>query len=253
MEGPERRKMLGNKGKGAGAVARKDAAGKAPHPLLKEARGQRRRRETRWRLLRAAYELMADRGRAGVAINEITEAADVGFGSFYNHFESKDDIHAAVVEEVFSRFGEALSQIAEVLDDPAEILAASLRYVMERARREPRWGRFLIRSAFSMQNMSQGMGRYLMQDLQRGIDAGRFRTEDLMMTLLTIGGVVVATINAEFELNADADIHQLPGFDTEGLAERVVAWVLRQLGLKDEEAREIAQRPLPAMSLELGI
>src|SRR5262245_42665756 len=59
----------------------------------REPRGARRKRETREKLLRAAFRLIAERGVDGVAINEITEAADVGFGSFYNHFESKDAIH----------------------------------------------------------------------------------------------------------------------------------------------------------------
>ena len=59
-------------------------------PVEKEPRGARRKRETRARLLEAALRLSAERGMEGVAINEITEAADVGFGSFYNHFESKE-------------------------------------------------------------------------------------------------------------------------------------------------------------------
>ena len=60
----------------------------------REPRGARRKRETRARLLDAALRLMAQKGMEGVAINEITEAADVGFGSFYNHFESKEAIYA---------------------------------------------------------------------------------------------------------------------------------------------------------------
>src|SRR5258708_39986734 len=63
-------------------------------PEEREPRGARRKRETRARLLDAALKLMAERGMEGVAVNEITEAADVGFGSFYNHFESKESIFA---------------------------------------------------------------------------------------------------------------------------------------------------------------
>ncbi|EUC21006.1 regulatory protein TetR, partial [Burkholderia sp. BT03] len=62
-------------------------------PEEREPRGARRKRETRGRLLDAALRLMAEKGMEGVAINEITEAADVGFGSFYNHFESKEAIY----------------------------------------------------------------------------------------------------------------------------------------------------------------
>src|SRR6478735_3904550 len=64
-------------------------------------RASRRKHETRVRLLDAAFRLMAERGMEAVAINEITETADVGFGSFYNHFESKEAIYAAVIGTVF--------------------------------------------------------------------------------------------------------------------------------------------------------
>jgi len=63
----------------------------------REPRNARRKRETRERLLDAALRLMAERGMAGVTINEITEAADVGFGSFYNYFESKEAIYDAII------------------------------------------------------------------------------------------------------------------------------------------------------------
>jgi AcrR family transcriptional regulator len=52
-------------------------------------RHARRREHTRARLLRAARTLFARQGIDKTRINEITEEADVGFGSFYNHFESK--------------------------------------------------------------------------------------------------------------------------------------------------------------------
>jgi AcrR family transcriptional regulator len=39
-----------------------------------------------------------------VAINDTTQAADVGFGSIYNHFESKEGIFAALVEWLFEEF-----------------------------------------------------------------------------------------------------------------------------------------------------
>ena len=41
-----------------------------------------------------------------MAISEITEAADVGFGSFYYHFESKDGVFAALTEWVFDDFAD---------------------------------------------------------------------------------------------------------------------------------------------------
>jgi AcrR family transcriptional regulator len=49
----------------------------------------RRKAHTRAALINAAQTFIAA-GRTNVAIVEITHAADVGIGSFYNHFHSKE-------------------------------------------------------------------------------------------------------------------------------------------------------------------
>src|SRR6516225_8787809 len=89
-------------------------------------RSTRRRLETRARLVHAAREIMARKGVGATSIQEITDAADVGFGSFYNHFASKEAIAEAVMEEAIESFGDAADRIADVVADPAEVLAASV-------------------------------------------------------------------------------------------------------------------------------
>jgi AcrR family transcriptional regulator len=220
-------------------------------------RGERRKRETRDRLLGAALTLMAERGLHGVAINEITEAADVGFGSFYNHFESKEAIYEVVVAEVLTRFAETVSRIAETVADPAEVLAASIRLVALRARAEPVWGRFLLRSTTSMRNLSRGMGAYLLRDLQRGLASGRFHSDDPLITLLTVGGAAVGAITAEVELatrgaETRRTARQL-GFDTGHIPERAASAALRALGIPAAEADAIARRPLPPLDPPRGV
>ena len=59
-------------------------------------RVDRRKERTRNALLGAARQFLSE-GRTNVSIQEITDAADVGFGSFYNHFESKDALFEAAV------------------------------------------------------------------------------------------------------------------------------------------------------------
>ncbi|MGF6786926.1 AcrR family transcriptional regulator [Paraburkholderia sp. 35.1] len=77
---------------------------------------------------------MAEKGMEGVAINEITEAADVGFGSFNNHFESKEAIYATLVDNVFEEFANMLDRLASGLSDPAEVISVSVRHTVMRAR-----------------------------------------------------------------------------------------------------------------------
>jgi AcrR family transcriptional regulator len=221
----------------------------------REPRGARRKRETRARLLEAALKLMAQKGMEGVAINEITEAADVGFGSFYNHFESKEAIYATLVESVFEEFANSLDRFVSGLSDPADVLVVSVRHTLMRARREPLWGQFLIREGLSPRMLTRGLGQRLLRDLQRGIAAKRFTVADPFIGLLSVGGTVLAAIAAELNYVAPGApaagrLKEL-GFSGEQFAERTAAALLQTLGLKRAEAEKIAKRPLPVVESDV--
>jgi AcrR family transcriptional regulator len=205
-------------------------------PSEHEPRGARRKRETRSKLLAAALRLMAEKGLDGVAINEITEAADVGFGSFYNHFESKEAIYQALVDSVFEEFADWLDRLLADVHDPAEVISASVRHTIARAQNEPLWGQFLIREGFPMREVNRGLGRRVLRDIQKGIDAGRFLNGDPVMSFVAVSGTVLASIAV-----ALTDLHL---FSTEHLPERCAAVVLQTLGLDQQAANEIARRPL---------
>src|ERR1700694_5155443 len=59
---------------------------------------QRRRAELRERLFRAALDLFARQGFAETTVEDITNAADVGKGTFFNYFPSKDHLLIAFSE-----------------------------------------------------------------------------------------------------------------------------------------------------------
>ncbi len=223
----------------------------APVIEEREPRGARRKRETRARLLDAALRLMAEKGMEGVAINEITEAADVGFGSFYNHFESKEAIYATLVDNVFEEFADMLDRLASGITDPAEVVAVSVRHTVLRARHDPVWGRFLIREGFSARAMTRGLGQRLMRDIGNGIAAKRFVVADPFIGFLAVGGTVLSAIAAELNFVAPsataADVLKELGFSGEHFPERTAAMLLQTLGLKRAEAEKIAARPLPVV------
>ncbi|MEI6002102.1 TetR/AcrR family transcriptional regulator [Paraburkholderia bengalensis] len=223
----------------------------APVIEEREPRGARRKRETRARLLDAALRLMAEKGMEGVAINEITEAADVGFGSFYNHFESKEAIYATLVDNVFEEFADMLDRLAGGITDPAEVVAVSVRHTVLRARHDPVWGRFLIREGFSARAMTRGLGQRLMRDIGNGIAAKRFVVADPFIGFLAVGGTVLSAIAAELNFVAPgasaAGVLKELGFSGEHFPERTAAMLLQTLGLKRAEAEKIAARPLPVV------
>ena len=221
-----------------------------------EPRGARRKRRTRSKLMRAAMQLMAEKGVEGVAINDITEAADVGFGTFYNHFESKAAIYQALVEEVFESFGVALQQIVESIDDPAEILSASIRCTLRKASTDREWGHFLLRTGFTTQIFSLGLGHHLLRDLELGIKEGRFQIHDPYIAVIITGGAVLAAISTELEISTpgntmQGEIQEL-GFDTRQAPQRISAAILRTLGIPADQAEKIARRPLPDVDFSPG-
>src|SRR3990172_1112098 len=81
-----------------------------PLTAAPQGRRARRRAETRTRILRAAWALFARQGFFSTTVEQITEAADVGKGTFFNYFPSK--------EYVLAGFGEMqVGKIAAVLEE----------------------------------------------------------------------------------------------------------------------------------------
>ena len=197
-------------------------------------RHARRRELTRRRLLDAARALFARQGIANTRINEITDEADVGFGSFYNHFDSKEAIVEAVVGEAVAAQGEELAFVTADLDDPAEVVAAAHRYFVNLARTDPEWGWLLIRLDASEKIGLRALGPFARRDLERGIREGRFRVPNRRVALLAAGGALLGVMQDVLDGRApkDADRHHAEG-------------VLRLFGLSAADAADVARRPMP--------
>jgi len=214
-----------------------------------ENRNTQRKRKTRSKLMRAAMHLMAESGVKGVTINQITEAADVGFGSFYNHFASLQAIYDALFDEMFESHGAAIQCITEAMTDPAERMSAGIRYALNRSDSDPAWGRFLLRTGFTVQLLEHGLGQHMLRDLNFGVTKGRFSIHDPLIALVMCGGAVLAAVSTILDiavLNApDKNEAQRLDFETEQIPERTSASILRCLGIPANEAEQIAHRPLP--------
>jgi AcrR family transcriptional regulator len=197
-------------------------------------RGARRKARTRAALIEGARAVFARQGVDATAIAEITEAADVGFGSFYNHFSSKEEIAEAVLTQVIAEQGAAVERLTADLEDPAEVVSVAHRYFVRRARSDPDWARVLIRLDVSHRVASAALGRHARRDLERGIKAGRFDVVDRAVTFWAAGGALLAVMRAVLagELPGGADVHHAEN-------------VLRMLGLPAAEAAEVARRRLP--------
>lgn len=73
-------------------------------------RRSRRSAELRERLFHAALALFAKKGFAETTVEDITNAADVGKGTFFNYFPSKDHILLAFGEMQYAKLKSAVDE-----------------------------------------------------------------------------------------------------------------------------------------------
>ena len=129
-------------------------------------RRQRRSADTRERLFRAALDLFAQKGFVETTVEDITEAADVGKGTFFNYFPSKDHILLAFGEMQLSKL-EAAIEVARRTDEP---MPEFLRSLALRMTQEPVRNPAIIRIILQAY-LSTTPVRAAMMDLQKRVHA----------------------------------------------------------------------------------
>jgi AcrR family transcriptional regulator len=98
-------------------------------------RRQRRSAEIRERLFSAALSLFAEKGFSETTVEDITEAADVGKGTFFNYFPSKDHILLAFGEMQLTKLEAAIENARRTNEPMPEFLRSlGLRMTQEPTR-----------------------------------------------------------------------------------------------------------------------
>ena len=108
-------------------------------------------------LVDAAVRLIAEGRGERASIQEITEAADIGFGSFYNHFESKEELFRTASEEVLERWGQMIDRACAGLDDPAEVFTTSFRISGRLGWTHPDLARFITGAGLELLDRPRGL------------------------------------------------------------------------------------------------
>ncbi|AQZ63005.1 hypothetical protein BKM31_17435 [[Actinomadura] parvosata subsp. kistnae] len=196
----------------------------------------RRKARTRAALIAAAQRLLAEQRGTEASIQQITDSADVGFGSFYNHFTSKAELFDAAISQALSDHADVLRQATAHLDDPAEIFAASVRLTARLGDTHPQLARILLHTGLPYLTAGQGMPLHALRDLQAAHAAGRLDIGDPELAVACVGGALLGALQL---------LHARPGLDTGAAIEQVTVNLLRMFGLDASEAHRLATRPSP--------
>lgn len=195
----------------------------------------RRKARTRAALIAAAQRLLAE-GRTAVAIQEITDTADVGFGSFYNHFTSKDELFEAAVMSTIADYDALMEDAVSGIEDPAEVFATNFRITGRLQRIAPELVRVILNSGASVLTRAEGLRPRARRDLQIAMDAGRLEQQDLDVAFMIAGGSLLGLLQL---LDSDPDA------DADALSDAMTVRVLRALGVTRATAEKLVAKPLP--------
>jgi AcrR family transcriptional regulator len=199
----------------------------------------RKRERTRQSLVDAARSLVEEGDQERLSIQDITDRADVGLGTFYNYFDNKQMVFEAVLDQIREQFEQRLSTLRSNLSDPASLIAATLQFCFTEALDNAEWQGFLSKSGLEgeyllLQNQDQ-----CLLDIKTGSQRGRFKIDNPAFVANLIHAMARHTTLeiAGGRLGREA----IP--DT-------TRYILRMLGLPELVAKAITQTPLPQVAAQ---
>jgi AcrR family transcriptional regulator len=214
----------------------KQSAAEVQAPEL-PTRVDRRKARTRSALIGAAQALLAE-GRVEVSIQEITDRADVGFGSFYNHFADKAELWDAAIIDTLRQHGDFVAAVTADLADPAEVFSVGLRVTGRLPRQFPQLAQVLANSGTKYLLSDEGLAPQALRDIRAAVATGRFDVEDAELALAMTGGSLLGLLQL---------LDSRPDADAEQLADEFATRVLRSCGLSRADAKKLVSRPLPQL------
>ena len=192
--------------------------------------GRARRERTRAALVDAALNVFARLGPDAPSIDDFTSEAGLARGTFYNFFESRDDLLIAVAILVAERIEAELAPLRQV-QDPAARLAGAVRGYIRKAAADPVWGWAVVRIALVAAPLGSSMQSNLARDIADGMATGRFRVASVPAAQDVVLGAGLMGMRSVLRGEVGAT-H----------AEDVAKAVLISLGVAD--AAEVVARPM---------
>jgi len=153
-----------------------------PHPIAEIPTGRRERRkaETRGRLLAAARALFVERGYHATRPQDIATAADLATGTFYVHFADKREAFLAFSEQASSELMERVHAAARESTDFEDRIYRSLEALLAYSDENPG----ILRTTFAdaalitadlprSAGLPEQLAESIAQGLRHGMGAGR--------------------------------------------------------------------------------
>ncbi|MDO8290531.1 MAG: TetR/AcrR family transcriptional regulator [Parvibaculum sp.] len=195
-----------------------------------QATGGGKRQRTRAALLDATVRLVASKGMEALKISDITDAAELANGTFYNHFTDKDEVLIEAAYGIAAEISRQLDADMTGIDDAPSRVVTATRNFISIVLQKPDWAALILGGARHLPHLGEDASQYLRSDLERGVAQGKFDvtvTNYLMSQILAL-----ITVAITMQLNK--------GTDT-AMTDQICENILRLLGLTPAKARRVVE------------
>ena len=189
--------------------------------------GREKRARTRAQIVEAGAMLLAERPLEGLTVDAVVDAAGVAKGTFYYHFQSMEELAAAVGEKLGESFDALLGPARLSLSDPIARLSFAFTQFLEKAIADPVWARLVVQSAQASTEFARSVRAHLTTDLSEARAQGRLTVQDVELAADIVVGIWLQVTRGTLQRRAAPD-----------LAARALDAVLRALGTSPSRERE---------------
>src|ERR1700685_3237249 len=195
-------------------------------------RRERRRVETRERIYRAALQIFAERGYLETTVEDITEAADVGKGTYFNYFPTKEHVLATYGEQRVAAIERALNKARSTNHSVSAVLKALATDLAGQSSQSPD----LLRSIFAAHLSCAPVRAELQNRLQRG--------RRLLAEIFIVG-------QGKGEIRRDRSADDLARLTHLILMGVTIAWALNPDSLLRKSAEDVWELFFPSLSADI--
>ena len=169
--------------------------------------GREKRARTRAQIVEAGAMLLAERPPEALTVDAVVEAAGVAKGTFYYHFQSMEELAAAVGEKLGESFDELLAPARLGLPDPIarHILRLQPNF-LAKAIADPVWARLVVQSAQAPTEFARSVRENLKTDLTEAKAQGRLTVQDVELAADIVMGIWLQVTRGTLQRRAAPDL-----------------------------------------------